>query len=90
MFKVRLENIKVKEDITNDKILEKACDQFKIDKKYVTDYKIVKKSIDARDKNDIFYNYSILITLNEDYKISRLSKNKNAKEAEIENYFSFI
>ena len=58
---VRLENIKIRDDILQSQVLLKACGIFGISQKYVVDYKIIKKSIDARDKNDIFYNYSIII-----------------------------
>ena len=78
MFTVRLENIKIREDLDNSEVARIAYAKFNISQESVIDYKIVKKSIDARDKNDIFYNYSIVITLNNDFNISRLQKNKNA------------
>lgn len=74
---VKLENIKIREDILESQVLSKACSTFGIPQKYVIDYKIIKKSIDARDKNDIFYNYSIIVKLQDDYNISKLVKNKN-------------
>lgn len=78
MFTVRLENIKIRKDLVNSEVARIAYAKFNISQESVIDYKIVKKSIDARDKNDIFYNYSIVITLNNDFNISRLQKNKNA------------
>ena len=78
MFTVRLENIKIRKDLDNSEVARIAYAKFNISQESVIDYKIVKKSIDARDKNDIFYNYSIVITLNNDFNISRLQKNKNA------------
>ena len=76
---VRLENIKIRDDILQSQVLLKACGIFGISQKYVVDYKIIKKSIDARDKNDIFYNYSIIVKLQDDYNISKLVKNKNVE-----------
>ena len=74
---LRLENIKIRKDISDSEVLAIACNIFNISEKYVIDYKIVKKSIDARDKNDIFYNYSIIVTLKDDFNIFKLVKNKN-------------
>lgn len=74
---LRLENIKIIKDISDSEVLAVACNIFNISEKYVIDYKIVKKSIDARDKNDIFYNYSIIVTLKDDFNIFKLVKNKN-------------
>ena len=44
---VRLENIKIREDILQSQVLLKACGIFGIPQKYVVDYKIIEKSIDA-------------------------------------------
>ena len=64
MFTVRLENIKIRQDLSNDEVAKIAYAKFNIPQESVTDYKIVKKSIDARDKNDIFYNYfSLSVTM---------------------------
>ena len=84
MFTVRLENIKIRQDLSNDEVVKIAYTKFNIPQESVTDYKIVKKSIDARDKNDIFYNYSIVILLKENFKVSKLLKNKNASLIEQE------
>ena len=72
MFTVRLENIKIRQDLSNDEVAKIAYTKFNIPQESVTDYKIVKKSIDARDKNDIFYNYSIVVFLKENFKVSKL------------------
>ncbi len=77
MFNVKLENIKIKQDIRDEEIVKISCAKFNIPNEFVKDYKIIKKSIDARDKNDIFYNYSIVVILQDNYKMDRLAKNKN-------------
>ncbi len=78
MITVKLENIKIRQDLTDNKVLQNACKKFNIQQEFVIDYKIVKKSIDARDKSDIFYNYSIVVSLSESFKVENLLKNKNA------------
>ena len=84
MCTVRLENIKIRQDLSNDEVAKIAYTKFNIPQESVIDYKIVKKSIDARDKNDIFYNYSIVVFLKENFKVSKLLKNKNASLIEQE------
>ena len=84
MFTVRLENIKIRQDLSKDEVAKIAYTKFNIPQESVTDYKIIKKSIDARDKNDIFYNYSLIAFLKDDFKVSKLLKNKNASFIEQE------
>lgn len=84
MFTVRLENIKIRQDLSNDEVAKIAYTKFNIPQESVTDYKIIKKSIDARDKNDIFYNYALIVFLKDDFKVSKLLKNKNASLIEQE------
>ena len=56
---LRLENIKIYEDLTEEEIVILACKKYKLDFKKVEKYNIYKKSIDARNKDNIFYNYTI-------------------------------
>lgn len=74
---LRLENIKIYEDLTEEEIVKKACDKYKIDYKNIKDYYIYKKSIDARDKNNIFYNYIIDVKYVGNKKIKMQKKFKN-------------
>lgn len=77
---LRLENIKIYEDLTEDDVIKIAFKKYKIDYKDVEEYSIFKKSIDARNKNNIFYNYTI------DVKIKGNKKFKNIKEVQKENF----
>lgn len=56
---LRLENIKIYDDLSEQDIVKEACKKYKLDYKEVEKYYIYKKSIDARNKEDIFYNYTI-------------------------------
>lgn len=56
---LRLENIKIRQDLSEEEIVKEACKKYKLDYRDVEKYSIYKKSIDARNKNDIFYNYTI-------------------------------
>lgn len=61
---LRLENIKIYEDLSEVDVVKKACQKYKIDFEKIEKYSIYKKSIDARNKSDIFYNYTIDIKYN--------------------------
>lgn len=56
---LRLENIKIHEDLSEKDIVKEACRKYKLDYREIEKYVIYKKSIDARNKDDIFYNYTI-------------------------------
>ena len=72
-MKLRIDNIKIREDLTKEEIITKALETHKISKAFVESSKILKKSIDARDKNDIFGNYII------DRVVVSYTKDSNAK-----------
>ena len=55
---LRLENIKIYEDLTEEDVVKKACEKYNIDFSKVNNFVIYKKSIDARNKDNIFYNYT--------------------------------
>lgn len=76
----RLENIKIYEDLELEEVVKKACIKYKLDYKKISKYTIYKKSIDARDKNNIFYNYTI------DVKYDGIIKSKYIKEVKEENF----
>lgn len=61
---LRLENIKIYEDLAEEDIVKVACKKYKLDFKKVKKYVIYKKSIDARNKDNIFYNYTIDVKYN--------------------------
>ncbi len=56
---LRLENIKIREDLSDEDVVREACKKYQISFSDVEYYNIFKKSIDARNKDDIFYNYTI-------------------------------
>lgn len=57
----RIENIKIREDLNKEQLIEEICRKNKINLKDIQEWHIVKKSIDARNKDDVFYNYTIEI-----------------------------
>ena len=88
MLRVRQIKLEVDKD-SNDLLLEKISKKLRIEEKEIIDFNINKKSIDARDKNNIYYVYEVDVIVGNEEKI--LNKNKsndvfkiNSKEYNIE------
>ncbi len=79
---VRISNIKVRADFSDEELFKYIYEKYKINKDEVTVSRIVKKSIDARNKSDIFYNYSVEIECKNEDKI------KGAEKVEEKSSFS--
>ena len=74
---LKLNNIKIYEDLENEKLIEKYLKKYSIASSDVLSWKIIKKSIDARNKADIHYNYTIGIKVKNENKYSKLEKIKD-------------
>lgn len=75
---IRLKDIKIREDLSNEQVFQKAISKNKIKQEEVSKWYIYKKSIDARKKDDIYYNYTIDLELKD--------KNKEKKYEQVEEY----
>lgn len=75
-----LNNIKIKQDLEIEKVIEIALKKYKINKDNIKSYKIARKSIDARNKNDIYYNYSIDFELKDEKKEYKSKEHHNQEE----------
>ena len=58
----KLSNVKLKPYETEADLILKCCNKLKIKKDAVKYFKLTKKSLDARDKNDVFFNCSVEIS----------------------------
>lgn len=57
---IRISNIKIDiEKDTNDYLIEKVSKILRINKDSIFNYKIIKKSLDARKKGELHYVYTI-------------------------------
>lgn len=65
----RLSNVKIRENLTKEQVIEFALKKYKIKKDNVKEAYIFKKSIDARDKEDILYNYAVDVEFIKDTNI---------------------
>ena len=72
----RISDIKIFENMTDEQVLKIALKKNKININDVTSWHISKKSIDARKKDQVHYNYSIDIEVNNENKYKYLSKVK--------------
>src|SRR5574344_972656 len=84
---IRLKNINI--SIDNDSIsnlLNKCSKKLRIDKNLIKNYKIVKKSLDARKKPNLFYCYEIDILINNEEFILKKNRDKFISIAPIEEY----
>lgn len=77
MIRLRQINVNVLED-SNDKLMEKCSKKLKINCKDIKKIEIVKKSIDARKKPDLFYCYEVNISIASEEKIVSKLHSKDA------------
>lgn len=80
---IRLKDIKIKEDISNEDILKLACKKYKIKIEDIINWHIYKKSIDARKKDNIFYNYTIDVECKNEKNIKNVEYVEKDKIEEI-------
>lgn len=80
---LRFKQIKIREDIEDEEILNLICKKYNIDKSTVISWNIFKKSIDARDKKDIHYSYSVDIEFQIEKEYFIFDEIKNKKNVEV-------
>ena len=71
---LQLDNIKIYEDLSKEELINKCLNKFKINKNDIINIEISKKSIDARDKNNVHYVYSINIEVKDESKYPKIKK----------------
>ena len=80
---IRLRDIKIRENLREEQVLKKAILKNGIKLEEVNKWNIYKKSIDARKKEDIFYNYTIDIELKNKKKEGKFEKVDDTKLLQI-------
>ena len=68
---LRINNLKIRKDLTEKEILQFAINKFHINKNDVINMFISRKSIDARKKEDVFYSYSIDLEVRDEQKYKK-------------------
>lgn len=74
---LRISNFKIRKDLSDSEVLDLAIAKNNINKNDITNIVISKKSIDARNKDDVHYSYSI------DFEITNENSNKYKKFAKV-------
>lgn len=82
---LRINNLFIRDDLSDYEILETAIRKHSLLKEDILDWHISKKSIDARKKDDVHYNYSIDIKVKNEKKYKKLEKVKEFKMPVISN-----
>lgn len=80
---LRIKDLKIKKDYSKEELIKYICDKNKIRLSDVKDYRIYKKSIDARNKDDIFYVYTVDILVDDENKYSKFEHVDLDDEAKI-------
>ncbi len=81
---IRIKDIKIKENLSDEQVFLKAISKNKIKPEEVKNWYIYRKSIDARKKENVHYNYAIDIELKDSKKESRFEKVEKYKFPEIQ------
>ena len=79
MIRIRQINVAIDED--ENELITKCAKKLKTNKENIEEYKIVKKSIDARDKQNIVFCYEVDIKAKNENEILRKNKSKDIFEA---------
>lgn len=73
---IKIDSVKISAKNVFD-VKSYICDKYKIKECDIKTFKIIKKSLDARDKQDILYIYTCSLSLNENKEKSLVNKYKN-------------
>lgn len=73
---LRIDNIKIYEDLTEEQLFNKVIKKNKINPSDIKSINIVKKSIDARDKSNVHYNYAINVEVVDETKYPNIKQIK--------------
>lgn len=81
----RLKDIKIRENVSDEEVINMALKKSNISKEKVESYRIFRKSIDARNKNDVHFVYTIDIECDDEKVIKALTEVKEISLPEIIN-----
>ena len=81
----RIDEYKVFENISDEKLFEKVIKKYKINKRDIVSITIIRKSVDCRKKDNIHFSYSFALELRNEEKYTYLKK-YDQPEIKIENH----
>ena len=71
---LRINNIKIKKNISEEQLINQIIKKYHIKNSDIIKWNIIKKSIDARKKNDISFNYTVDIEVKDESKYPNIKK----------------
>ena len=77
---LKLDNVKVFKNVSKEEVLNLALKKYRVSFDDVLSYKILKKSIDARDKKNIHYLYSLAVEVRDEKRYPKIKKHEVIKE----------
>ena len=81
---IRINEIKLALESTQDDLKTAICSILRMDTKDIKDYKIVKKSVDARKKSNIFFTFCVNVKINGDEEtVIKRAKSKKVMPAPV-------
>lgn len=81
---LKINSIKLRKDLSDNEIFEIALEKTSIQKNDVISWKIFKKSIDARKKDDVHYIYTLLLEVKDEKKYLKRNNSYIEKIKQIE------
>ncbi len=83
---IRVKNIKLRYGEKKETLIEKACRKLRIKPESVLEYSIFKQSLDVRKKEDIFYIYTLDLSVKNEDSVIKHSKSADVQKAEYVRY----
>ena len=85
MIRIRQINVNLDND-TLENVYKKAANRLRIKQEEILDLKIIKKSLDARHKPNLFYIYEVDVKVKDENKILKYNKDKDILASNYEPY----
>lgn len=74
---LRLSGIRINDDLSHQEVMQKAIKKYRIRSEDVLSWRIVRKSIDARDKKDVHYSYALDVEVKDESRYPRIPRSGN-------------
>ena len=74
---IRISSLKLHIDHTPEDLIRAIAGKLRISDTGLLDYKIVKQSLDAREKEDIHFVYTVDVSVSDEASVLRKNKNRN-------------
>ncbi len=81
---IRINQVKMKCEHTREQLIQKVADILRVSKQEILEFEIIRQSIDARKKPEIFYSYTVEISVNKEDKVLATALKKKAIKEQIQ------